>query len=329
MKAAGILALLKALGVNNAKEGNDWVQSSCPLGPYTHVGGADHNPSFGVQVTKGQSHFNCFVCEHGTLDELVSTFAYHWERNPVGGMYVDLKKAREILEVEGGEIEGLPDYEDSQTVQPFEEWPTWILDNWTPVQLVAQAMEYLTVGRTVHGAQPVSEEQAIAANLRWDADFSRIVAPFWNVYGRFAGARGRSTLPDVPKAYRHYDYRWQGRSNTKLVWYGEQALELEGPLIVVEGQFDLINISQVYPKVVANLTAKPSKQKMMKAVQSDGLLFMLDNDDTGQTVKEQYVEYAERYKVPFGVIDYPKEWKDPASVPPDWLHEELSKAGLV
>lgn len=329
MKPTAIIQLLKYLGVKNAKEGGEWVQSSCPLGPYTHAGGADNSPSFGVSITKGRSHFNCFVCEHGTLDDLISTFAYHWERNPIASLQVDLHAARQLLDVEGGEVDILPDYEDTEAVQRFEQWPLWILDNWKPVQLIAQAMDYLQEGRPAHGAQPVSPQMAEVMNLRWDDEFSRIVAPFQNVYGKFAGARGRSILPDVPKAYRHYDYRWNNRSNTKLVWYGEEALELDGPLIVVEGQFDCMNLRRVYPKVVANLTAKPSKAKMMKAVHSESVLFMMDNDDTGVTVTEQYLTYCREAGVPCGVISYPKEWKDPACVPVEWLVDRLIQEGVL
>lgn len=63
MIAADIVLLLKKLGCDKVKvRSNGWVVSSCPLAPYTHGGGIDSSPSFGVHAQDGRSGFRCLSC---------------------------------------------------------------------------------------------------------------------------------------------------------------------------------------------------------------------------------------------------------------------------
>ena len=257
--------------------------------------------------------------------------AYHHTQSPHLTSTVNLKAAYEILlssDNQTTSLDALEPYESSNHQKVFEEWPLWLLDEWTPAHLSVEAMDYLVAGRVEIGAQPVTHQQAKKAGLRYDAKHHRIVAPFYNAFGKFAGARGRSTNNHNKKG-KHYDYRWQDNSNTSLVWYGEEALNEMGILVITEGQFDCIHLRQVYSKVVANLTAKPSKAKMMKALQSPAIILMMDNDQTGKQVVGKYLEYAEKFEVPMGVLSYPEKYKDPASIPLEEVVELFKQAELI
>ena len=79
---------------------------------------------------------------------------------------------------------------------------------------------------------------------------------------------------------RHYDYTWNQVNNSNLVWYNEEALTAEQPVVIVEGQFDKMRVSEVYPHVMANMTAKPIPAKMKKLAYAPAIILMTDNDDT-------------------------------------------------
>ena len=116
-------------------------------------------------------------------------------------------------------------------------------------------------------------------DLRYDPKRSMVVAPYRDVFNRLAGARGRSIL-DGPQ--KHYDYTYQSVNNAQLCWYNEPVLNLHGPVVVVEGQFDCWKTVQAFPKTVANLTAKPTMEKMKKLGDCGVVIQIPDRDEAGQ-----------------------------------------------
>lgn len=74
MELRNIITFLRLIGAGGIKisEEEDWVRTSCPLAPFTHVKGRDDNPSFGIIVNnKGESAYNCFTCGSGRLWDLL------------------------------------------------------------------------------------------------------------------------------------------------------------------------------------------------------------------------------------------------------------------
>ena len=86
MIAEQILALLDALHVKKAKiKGNGWVEGCCPLARWTHKNGTDSTPSFGVSINPaGPSHYSCFACQHGSIEELVQVLELYSKDTPGG-----------------------------------------------------------------------------------------------------------------------------------------------------------------------------------------------------------------------------------------------------
>lgn len=77
MNGEEIKAFLRLIGAENIHEDSDggWVRSSCPLARWTHEGGTDRKPSFGVKIPEeGEApRYHCFTCQSsGYLPRLVS-----------------------------------------------------------------------------------------------------------------------------------------------------------------------------------------------------------------------------------------------------------------
>lgn len=65
------------LGCSNVSIGAEWVRGSCPLAPWTHVGGTDRKPSFGVTLVDGRPVYNCFACgAKGPIYKLLHTLTW-------------------------------------------------------------------------------------------------------------------------------------------------------------------------------------------------------------------------------------------------------------
>lgn len=317
MNAEMGVAFLNALGAKRirAKE-NGWIEACCPLAPWTHAKKVDNNPSFGLSVNPvGRSHYSCFVCQSGSAEELVQvlemyTDGQHKQYNFVL-CHALLEQAPEVL--------SLPDYgEFKQPVLEFTEWPKYWLDSFKTIDWFSTATEYLHT-------RGVDMYTAGKFDLRYDTQKKMIVCPYWDVFGRLAGARGRSIQDSVQGSGKHFDYSWERKNNSRLVWYNETVLNQSGPVVVVEGQFDCWKTARAYPKVVANLTARPSWEKMKKLGDCPFVIQIPDNDEAGKGSIPQYVKYCHQLGIGYKVLHLGEDVKDPAECSVEYLKERIDE----
>jgi hypothetical protein len=311
---------LSKLGITSVSKNGDWMQCACPMAPWTHKNGKDNNPSFGMYAKGGEeSYFKCFACDSGSALELMSAVEYHGKKTgyPADRHY-NIAEARIILDAESIDLPVAPEYSEFPTAstQVFTPWSEYWLDSFqSAVQSIA-AMSYLE-GRGVQATQ-VQE-----FNLKFDPDKQMILFPYRNVWGKLAGARGRSIDPEAEGHKKHFDYTYKQVNNSKLVWYNEQCLQLDGPVVVVEGQFDALRVAERYPKVLATLTAKPSYEKFMKLTTQDRVILIPDNDTTGQKTVVEYKNFLAKYNTRLSVLTLPEGIKDAGDCHPDWLFDQL------
>jgi DNA primase len=304
-------AFLRALGAKGIVQTGKWLMCSCPLAPVYHQHHKDSSPSFGLTCEPDRpSRYNCFACGHGSALELI----HELEHNDLPA---DTGLARKILEAEQLEVVPLPEYGEFSVPEDqwlFRPWPELWLTQFQPVMGVPMARDYL-FGRGV------VLEQMIAQDLRWDVSRMMVVFPIREAHGLLAGARGRSVLKDVAGKDKHYDYSHDGiPKNIRGVWYNEQALLLDGPVVVVEGQFDCLRVLQVWPKTVANLTALPTAEKLAKLSYSSRVLHIPDTDATGTQSVAKFQQGLLKHNVPYTPLALPDSVKDPGDCHPEYLN---------
>lgn len=312
-------AFLLALGGKPEQySGGGWIKCPCLLAPYTHKNGKDNNPSFGLSVGEAKvSKFNCFTCRSGSPEELLQTLEHYSGGSP----QYNFAAARAMLQQETVDVFPLAPFAEFQhdITQEFFEWPAWFVDTYPEAWDNQAAMDYLT-------KRGVSVAEAFFFDLRWDHTRNMVCFPFRNVHGKLAGMRGRCIYPE---GQQHYDYTWNKVNNTGLVWYNEQVLNAEKPVIVVEGQFDCLRVQRVYPYSLANLTAKAMYAKVKKLVQAPGVILMLDNDKTGQDAIARYEEYFKLFNIPYQIVFPSEDAKDPDAWGETAIAEALKEIGLL
>lgn len=314
-------AFLAALGSPAEYQGGDWVKAKCPLAKFLHQHKQDNNPSFGLTVKEGKhSHFNCFACISGSAEELVQTLEMYTQQHPELASKYNFKAARALLEQEALEVFPLPEFTEfgDDDSKEFQEWPQWYLETFDSWDLSIKASAYLDQ----RGVPSWQREQH---DLRYDPNRQMVLFPFHSVYGKLAGARGRCINPAL---LSHYDFTWNKVNNTGLVWYNEQVLNAEEPVVIVEGQFDCLTVERAYPHVMANLTARPSLPKLKKLDQCPGVILMLDNDATGKLALISYIAYCQKRGIPYIEAPLPEGIKDPDQLGTDGVRQLLIKLGL-
>ena len=314
-KEQGVL-FLKALGVQNPKvKGNGWILGHCPLARWLHNHQQDNHASFGLKVENGQrSYFNCFACQSGSASDLVQTIELYSKGSVA--LVFDFKLAYTLLDDELAVVP-LPEYGEFQPKNHvFQEWPEYWLYSFPAADMIAESACYLKT-------RNISDTTRKMFQLKYDSKRRMILCPYFDAYDRFAGARGRSILPDAEGPNKHWDYRFHGVNNAGLVWYNETVLNLPGPVVTVEGQFDVWRTVQAHQKTVGALTARPTIEKFKKLCDSDFIIHIPDNDKTGDESVEYYQKMGHKFGIKVKTFNIAEGAKDPDECHVDYLKHEI------
>lgn len=324
------LKFLECLGAKNIQElkGN-WIKCSCPLAPYKHSKHKDYKPSFGLYVDEHEyAHYNCFACGSGTAFELIQSLELY-TRSSQEGVYVtyNFKLAHDIVSGEEIVPYELGPYQEfgASSQKIFEPWPESYLESFDLALNVPLARDYLLsskdhVNEFGQKCRGISEEQCTQFDLRYDWARGMVMFPYRNVYGAFAGIRGRSITEK-----KFHDYTFNGINNAQLCWWNETCLNLPGASVVVEGQFDGIRVAKYWPKVVATMTAFPSSQKLKKLTHSEAVVVIPDNDETGLSSVGKYREFFKTTGTSFYPLFLPNELHDADEACSEYLYDEICK----
>lgn len=288
------VAWMKVLGIKvvpYAKRAG-WVIGACPLAFWKHDGGKSGDEVFGIklEVGVGDSACNCFSCGwHGKQTDLLTEMRYLNKVNEHKAY--NFKDAFEMVsqaeEESFSEMPGLyaPNFEELlQADNVPHEFPEWWLNSFQAWDEVKFARDYLS-------ERNVPEEVANALDLRVDTHENRICFPVRDFAGRLMGLHGRAVDPKAALRYRFY---LQSGNKNPLVWLGEHWIDLDKPILVVEGPFDLTSVIRVYRNVCSPLWANPSFAKLKRMSDAQEVFTLLDHGTGGDKgrarIKETYTD---------------------------------------
>lgn len=260
MKLDQTVKFLKLIGADNIQphKRTGWVISRCPLGPWRHEDGESGPEVFGVKVEPGDAHTNCFACGwHGSMGDLVVTMRHLNKVNPA--VSVKWGDALRLVEEAENDTEldfDYPDIEEMMAGAKAKEhyFPEWWLDSFPRWDEVPFAVDYLA-------SRKVPASLANELNLRADTKEKRVCFPVRDFKGFLRGLHGRAIEKGVDPRYRMYT---QAQRNNPHIWLGEEWVDLNKPIVVVEGPFDLASVYRVYRNVVSPLFVNPSFDKLMR-----------------------------------------------------------------
>jgi hypothetical protein len=318
VKQAQVIRFLQHLRakVPSDQSRTGWVVASCPLAPWRHDSGEDKHPSFAVRQEAGDAFCNCFSCGfHGRQSDLLLEMRHLDRQAPQGGFAFG--RAFELItEAEDG-LDGIdldtPDIEEvlfGKKSQPHLFPESW-LASFPPWHAVADARAYLQ-------QRCVSLAAASLLGLRVDTAQRRVCFPVRDFKGRLRGLHGRAIDAGTTPRYRMYTH--QGR-NSPLIWLGENWVDLDRPIVVVEGPFDLLSVYRCYRNVVSPLFVNPSMAKMRRMADALEWLTLFDRGKGGDLGRARVSR-----KLPDQLVRHawpPKHRKDPGEMTMEEVGELL------
>ncbi len=288
-----------------------WVVSHCPFGFWKHDNGKSHPTAFGIRIEPGDSFCSCFSCGwHGNQSDILIELGHLNKQQPSGQAF-QLGAALEAVtkaEEEGFDLalDG-PDIE--QVLFGPKPRPAAFPEDW--LQSFPEAWA-TAMGRDYLQRRGVPEEISHALGLRLDPNQKRLCVPVRDFGGVLRGLHGRAIEAGTEPRYRMYAH---DGANNPLIWLGEHWVDLERPIVVVEGPFDLFSVMRVYRNVVSPLFANPSSEKLKRMADAQEWVTLLDNGGGGDAGRKHISQVMNKNSL---THLRPPQGKDPGDMA---LHE--------
>lgn len=305
-----------------------WAQVKCPLAKWLHDSGKDSNPSAAISIKPdGESFFTCFTCEHHDLMGLVLRLR---ELGAVAPK-VNIKEAMALVNAEGEELEvslSIKDYDDPVSYEEDDgnndaTFPESWLDTFPRATRVKPAIAYLqSRGVDLHTAHDL--------DLRWDPIKRTVCFPTRDFYGRLCGLRGRYIKPEEDQPPYHI-YKNPDKHYNRNVWIGENHLDFDKPVLMVESVFDYAACYPLYDNVVGPLTVGVGPRKVKRMSPALEVITLFDVGTGGDKARNKIDKYLTTSSIthltPTGAHRYKpgQQAKDPGEMRPDALFALLSE----
>lgn len=230
MHSGNIRKVGALLGLGEMHERGDWLHAHCPFAAEKHRSGADHDPSFGIKVARGGSHYWCFTCKSaGPLHYLPTALQIDGAQS----------LTFEIIRLEAEE--GFAPFENAapeELPEPLNEAAFGNL--FPPAWETAPGRDYLRY-------RGVSEYAAYKIGIGYDPEDLRVVFPVRDEQGLLYGYTGRTVLinpADYPSALTRGGFKYQKSKDyfglkKKYRLLGAQFLRENPNAVVVEGPIDM------------------------------------------------------------------------------------------
>lgn len=309
MDNADVVQFLTALKAKHVQSRGKWVQCSCPLAPWLHDTGKDSSPSFAVRVEPNKdSWFNCFVCKFGGLGDLVIELQHLKAQNlgyDLGAAWaLVVKESEQKLDLD------IKDWgEHAEVVDDIPIPDAW-LNGFKQAWPVPYAREYLT-------SRMVTEEIAHVLDIRWDRGMKTVCFPVRNKDGELVSMRGRFINPKSgAPAYHVYPFMDQ---QNHQAWLGEDTVDYDRPVLMVESVFDVTSVMRVYDNVLSPMTVGINSARMARVQKCVEVVTLFDQGVGGDKARAIVKKYLGNAMVAHLI---PPE-KDPGAMSEESVRETL------
>jgi len=309
MRERSIKKFLFSLDCENIETKGEWVKATCPLAPYTHGGGIDTRPSFGVSISpESESVYYCFGCSPigKRLGKLLHTLWVASGRYPEQAAKIFLHEEIHALNKKRKTTFIEPWVEERKIIRPL---PIKVM-NLYPELLVKQKFyedkkiaEWLVKER---GILPLIYNMC---RVRFSRDDCAAVFPLTDTTGNIFVLRLRS---------RKKKNIWTASSDTtgfydvefpKLkdvgVWFGMGFADWEMPLLLTEGELDAMRIMSLgFYNTIASATSSVTDEQITAIpLRSSAVFLGYDADKAGEQAHKRIYDRL-RGKVPIYELDW-------------------------
>lgn len=321
MREEGIKRFLEALGIDRIRMYTErgWVNAPCPLSPYTHAGGSDVRPSFGVHVNEdGHSAWWCFGCspQGKGLGKLLHNVWIGDGRYPYEAARIFAMEEFWGMKVEEDDSIPLPDRWLVKPVVNTTPLPPTVLRRY-PLLQEKDDYEARRIKAWLQVDRHVPEWVQYMCRLRYHYDNQSIIFPMTDVRGNIFVLRERVRKEKRmwtinPELARMPEGTVFPRLRDVGAWFGMELIDWTRPVMLVEGEIDAMRLIALgFFNVLASCTSSVTEAQM-DALAAHTLFLGFDADKGGDFARSRVVDRL-RGRCNLLVIDWSVAKKDDAS----------------
>lgn len=250
-----------------------WLTAHCPFAEWTHSSGIDKNPSFGISIAEsGESRYHCFSCDSsGDLTDLILELKARKYQASYKEALILAENELEAIDID------VPDYEDEEEdSHALKVWPESYLQSFVQAHKSPKALTYLA-------KRNVPMQVVHDLDLRYDTQRSRVCFPIRTWKGHLAGLHGRDVTGNHDLPY--LAYKWNSSWN-RPVWHGEDLIDPDLPVVLVESVFDRASVYRVYRNVLCSLTCGISADKLHRISALSDVITLYDYGKGGDKARQ-------------------------------------------
>jgi hypothetical protein len=316
MNELGIKRLLRELGADMDTvfdTGRGWINCACPLAPWTHGGGVDTRPSFGVSISEESSSvYFCFGCseEVRSLKSLLHAAFILTQRFPFEASRIYL---REEIHTEDGEERVVYDWhgegqqEDAISAKPL---PPEVLRRF-PLLEEKNDAEARKIKKWITEDRKISEWVQKLYRLRYDYHRKSVVFPMTDKAGEIyvlrERQRGTKNIWTVTPKIAGFPDLCFSRLRQVGAWFGMRHVNWDKRVMLVEGEFDAMRIASLgFPNVIASATSSVTDAQI-EWLKGSAYILGYDEDKGGRhatrRIAERFQGKVALYIAPWSIVD--------------------------
>ena len=307
MQVEAVKRFLRALGADQLDTREHWVNCRCLMAPYTHAGGVDSAPSFGVSISPdGGSVYYCFGCTQTAKplqwilhNIFVMTGRYPWEAARIFRKEENHGRSSKKIEI--------PDVWSASRVIT-EPLPYQVLRKF-PLLQASSGFESRRCHEWLEDARNIPVWTQHLCRVRYWDDASSLVFPLTDIKGNVFLLRTRSRKK---KYIRTVNAQMAGvdvdfpKLTAAGAWFGMFLIDWSRPVMLVEAEIDALRIISLgFFNVIASATSNVTDAQI-DALHTDVLLLGYDDDSAGEHAHMRIIdrvgEKASMFKLKWGLV---------------------------
>lgn len=296
MKEDSIKKFLQALSINldSINVARGYCNASCPLAFYTHGGGEDEHPSFGILINdSGKSIYYCFGCspDPQPLIRLLHNMWLMMDNYPYEAAKIYAREEIQSSDDQKGAITDIWEGEIKEKCQPLpiEVVKRYPLLQYSDDEIAERCKEYLR-------DRGITETVFNLCQVRYSPDDMALVFPLTDVEGNIYVIRMRSVLKEkqiwtlTPKKAGFSNMLFPKIKDAGCL-FGMKTIDFTKPVMIVEGEIDQMRLMSLgYFNVVASATSSITKSQV-DSILSDVIILGFDSDEAGKKANRRVARF--------------------------------------
>lgn len=312
MREQAVRKFMWEIGCGEIIENGVWLNSKCPTAAWTHSGGVDTHPSFGITISdEGRSVFYCFGCspEPRPIARLLHNLFIMTGRYPSGAARIYRDGENHWASVKRVEI---PDGWKRDREKTIPEPVPYQALRYVPLMQGREDFEARRCRFWLEHERKIPVWTQNLCGLRYLSDLSSVVFPMTDIFGSvfMLRARSRKEKRIVTVTPRMLGVDEPSKFSTPKsvgIWFGMFLIDWSRPVMLVEAEIDMMRlVSLGFFNVIASAGSSVTDAQI-DALHASTYFLGYDDDKAGRHAHARIIDRIEDkatlFELKWGVVN--------------------------